>query len=301
MTFGVRRVSGTGRPQSAFTLIEMLVVIGIIIAVAAMALPLFSSLSSTGKLRKTRDALKSHCVYARSNAIRSRRMKAVTILEKRMLIVTTDYETLRHCLPVREIGAVSSTTSDTLTATASVGSGQAGYFVTLLTGDGVGQTREIKSTSGADITLTADWATTPAADDEFVIGGKDYTNPNPHLLSNYSDDEDERYDILTKLSTKNIEHFPSGVRADLDRGGEDADAPEPHGWSYIFLPNGGAWTVTAAAGNSRDDEDWKETTYIHEGKPSGPLLYGPRDEESSTVIVYAMTGQAVARNQTKIP
>jgi hypothetical protein len=130
--------------------------------------------------------------------------------------------------------------------------------------------------------------TEPKSDDTFVIGGKKYDVPNPHLLDNY-DDATQRLDIIQALALKRVRRFEAGVRVDLDDGGEPAAQPEPHGWSYVYRPGGTAWTFSASA-----DNEHQKTTYTDDaGDVSGPVLYGPRDEASSRLIVYAMTGQAV--------
>jgi len=72
------RMSAQGR--RAFTLIEMLVTIGIIILVSSMALPFIIPIMRGGKLRHAEDIVKTACLLARSRAIKERREVCVTLL-----------------------------------------------------------------------------------------------------------------------------------------------------------------------------------------------------------------------------
>jgi len=65
-------------------------------------------------------------------------------------------------------------------------------------------------------------------------------------------------------------------------------------WTYVFLPTGSAWTADPSAQNLFDAH-WIKTTYLDAttAKPAGPLIYGPQDKDSTNIIVYAMTGQAM--------
>ena len=89
----IRRAAEGGR--AAFTLVEMLVVIGIIGLVAAMSLPMIIPMIRGNKLGQAVDAVKSACIVARSKAIQERRMFCVTLLEAERCVLVTDYEDLR--------------------------------------------------------------------------------------------------------------------------------------------------------------------------------------------------------------
>lgn len=86
------------RPHSAFTLVEMLVVIGIIALVAAMSIPMITPFTRTRKLDQAAEVVKSACLLARSKAVRERRMFSVTLLEAERQIFITDYEMLRDTI-----------------------------------------------------------------------------------------------------------------------------------------------------------------------------------------------------------
>lgn len=288
------------RSRAAFTIIEMLVVVGIILLISALSLPLFVNMTKAGKLRQARETVKMACVFARSQAIRGRRMVGVTLLGAERQVIVNDYETLRHVLPLREYDVAAASAANTLVRETST-AGHSGYYVTLLTGFGTGQTRRIKSCSGKTLTLDTSWTpqndggwTAPGAGDEYAVGGRDYKAVNPHFVGNYAD-ADQRHAILRRLTVESIRNLPDGCRFDL-RNETSNTRPA---WTYVFLPAGGVWTITSKAENSRDDDNWKETTYVVEqdGKdlPGGPLIYGPKDEQSAQVIVYAMSGQAVTQ------
>lgn len=279
--FTIRR-----RKAAAFTLTEMMVVVGIIGLVAAMTIPMMIPFMRGRKLDQTAEAVKTACLLARSKAIQQRRMISVTLLEAERMVIINDYERFRQTIPIRERGfADDSVSTDTLlrdTYTANL----SGYYVTLIGGPGFGQQRRIDSTNGLTLTVDQPWTqvgawTAPEAGDEYLIGGKDYKDVCPHYIGNYVDAA-EREEILTLLTLQEPAVLPEGCRFDLaDNGG----IHEADGWTYVFLPTGGAWTLPTTANNSRDD--WSETTYM-----SGPRLYAPDDRESTTIVVYAMTGQA---------
>ncbi len=63
-------------------------------------------------------------------------------------------------------------------------------------------------------------------------------------------------------------------------------------WTYVFLPNGSAWTLPPAAKNDRST--WSITTHRAAGQLAGPRVNGPQDREWVRVVVYATTGQAVS-------
>ena len=128
----------------------------------------------------------------------------------------------------------------------------------------------------------------PAGDDQIPFC--------PHDLYNYggaNDREraDNRFNILESVTAERILYLPEGCRFDFS----DASTDYP-GWTYIFLPSGGAWTLQPDAYNARNNSYWAETTLMDSGRsPTGVCINGPANPdgaESVTVIVYATTGQA---------
>lgn len=83
------------KPEQAFTLVEMLVVIGIIMLVAAISLPLLVPMILGDKHKQAVDHVKLTCLLARSKAVQQRRMFCVTLLEAERCTVVTDYALLR--------------------------------------------------------------------------------------------------------------------------------------------------------------------------------------------------------------
>ncbi len=65
-------------------------------------------------------------------------------------------------------------------------------------------------------------------------------------------------------------------------------------WTYVFLPNGEAWTLLPPAQNVRDP-NWVLTTYMYNGAVSGPKIWGPQNLMSATVVVYGTTGQVISQ------
>jgi len=120
-----------------------------------------------------------------------------------------------------------------------------------------------------------------------AVGGDPQKPFCAHYLGNYLS-PDDRFAQLRTNALERVRYLPEGCRFDLD--GDNSDTTG--GWTYIFLPTGGVWTLPANAENKRDN--WSQTTYLAEGRPSGPVILGPGEGESVTVIVYATTGQAVS-------
>jgi len=284
----------------------MLVVIAIIGLVSALALPLFTTLMRAGKLGQGEDIVKSACLVARSRAILERRRFSVTLLEAERCVIVNDYDLLRNVLPVKETGQAAGGSATTLVRDGKTAS-WTGYYVTLASGTGLGQQRRIDRCDSETLTVDVAWTPQswnpssgdydwkhPMAGDRYVIGGKDAAWVCPHYLGNYAD-EQQRYEILSTFAVDRVRTLPEGCRFDLDRDNSDPNTPEPQGWTYIFLPTGGAWTLTTEAVNERNDEHWCETTYMPppRNRPSGPVIYAPRDRDSATVVVFAMSGQAV--------
>jgi len=114
----------------------------------------------------------------------------------------------------------------------------------------------------------------------------------PHYLGNYLGADEEaqannRFDTLTGQSMERVRYLPEGCRFDF--GGATVYRP---GWTYIFLPAGGAWTLQPDAVNARNNAQWRETTLMDGNQPTGLRIYGPNDRDAVTLVVYAMTGQA---------
>ena len=300
------------RRRAGFTLIEMMVVIGIIGLVAAMTVPLMVPFMRARKLDRAAEVVKVACARARSIAIRERRRIAVTLLEAEKMVIITDYEQLKNMLPVQEIGVCADNSDDTRLVRASETANRSGYYVTLVEPDspGFGQQRWIMAANGATLFLNSQdpwlargsWTcpddNSPPDDpsDQYVIGGRDYDDVCPHYFNeadppagNYLTVA-ERERVLTTMAIEPPRILPEGCRFDLDDDGSDPTAPELHGWTYIFLPTGGAITLTTAAENDRDY--WSQTTLMDSNdKPTGPRVYAPRDRDSAIIVVYAMTGQ----------
>mgnify|MGYP006287660725 CR=1 FL=1 len=314
----LRRAGNTA--GAAFTLVEMLTVVAIIAMATALAIPFMIGLTRGGKLSQAEDAVHSACLVARSRAISSRRMMCVTLLEAEQQILVNDYETLRNVLPVKEVGvADAGSTTTTLERESGATDNRTGYYVTLVSGIGKGQTRLIASSSGETLTLDEPWTerpadetgtttwTAPESGDRYYIGGKEYDWVCPHYEDNYAYAgtgpgvrAQKRIEVLTELNTDRVYTLPGGCRFDLDRDGSDPteqDPPdgmeEPPGWTYIFTPTGAVWTLDTQATNERNNEHWTETTYTEGGEPVGPIIHAPRGGGSSMIKVFAQSGQII--------
>jgi type II secretory pathway pseudopilin PulG len=216
----ITKFSARNGGLGAFTLVEIMVVLGIIGLVMTLSLPLLIPLMRSGKLDNASDTVKSSCVLARSKAIQERRTFAVTLFQAERAVIITDYEDLRTA---------------------------AGY----------------------------------PAQQPFC----------PHFLDNYSaatetEQSNARWENIKAKAVERIRYIPEGCRFAFD---PDVNWPC---WTYIFLPNGSAWSLPPSAQNSRST--WSIATYMLGGRPSGPHIYGPQDRESTTIVVYATTGQAMS-------
>lgn len=84
--------------------------------------------------------------------------------------------------------------------------------------------------------------------------------------------------------------------------------PDMTAWTYVFFPDGEAWTLSPPAQNLRDTT-WFSTTYMAGGAVSGPKVLGPISPglpavqtsfgllncNTATIIVYATTGQVISQ------
>ena len=314
--------SAIRNPQFAFTLIEMLVVLGIIGLVAAMSIPMLIPFMRGRKAQQSADIVKSACVFARSRAVKQRRRFCVTLLERERKVIVNDYDQLRYMLPVQEAGTTADNSAsanpqqellrDTYT------DDQKGYYVTLtdIAGLGFGQQALVTSRDAGTherLILNNDWTAQsswvyPATGETYLIGGTDSGNVHnclcPHQMDNFTGansyfstcdtDEEVRDKVLTDMAVIRPRELPEGCRFDLDADGSNPRSSEPQGWTYIFLPTGGVVTLNTAATNE-NNADWSETTYQSGGALSGPRIYGPDDKNTETIIVYAMTGQATSK------
>ena len=115
------------RTRFAFTLVEMLVIVGIIGLVMAIVLPMLIPFMRSRKLEQAADIVQSACLLARSKAIQQKRVINVTLLEAERVVIMTDYETIReettlatspkkcsaHCIRTEDVpGDASSTWAD---------------------------------------------------------------------------------------------------------------------------------------------------------------------------------------------
>ncbi len=286
----------------------MLVVLAIIGLVTAMSFPLLAQFTRGRKVEQAAETVKSSCLTARSKAIKQRRRFSVTLLERERKVIVSDYDMLRYMLPLRETGSASDGSSvTTLDRPPSSTTDWEGYYITMVSGQGAGQHRLITGASGTTLAVEEAWSAIPpppasanwafpAEGDGYAIGGKgsndlaDYVSP--HYIGNYGD-ADERDSVLTQMAVSRPKTLPEGCRFDLDADRSDPTSPEAHGWTYVFLPTGGAWTLNTDAVNAKDS-NWFQTTYQNSaGEFAGPLVFGPGDETLETIIVYAMTGKAV--------
>lgn len=216
------------RRRSAFTLIEILTVLGIMALVAVLSLPMLIPMMRSRSIENAADMVKTACIQARSKAIQERRMMCVTVLESERCVLITGYDDV------------------------------------------------------AKHVLTA-WAL-PTPKPGFVC---------PHYVSNWAS-ADDRFEQLKTLAVNGVQYLPEGCRFDLDNDSPLDNTPEPQGWTWVFLPNGSAHTLTTSAVNARDGQNWVLTTYMVGGKPAGPRIYAPENRDSVTILVYGTTGQVMS-------
>jgi len=286
----------------------MLVVLGIIGLVTAMSIPMLIPFMRGRKVRQASAMVKSACILARSRAVKQRKPFSVTILERERKVLVHDYEQLRRMLPVYETGSTadnsgSGTRERELLRESGNTYNRTGRYVTLISLDspGFGQQRKVDETDNETLrfaardewTARSGWAY-PGAGEEYAVGyDAGLSQVCPHLLANFFNGENQRDYVLTRMAVTRVRELPEGCRFDLDpHDGALPNEPQPDGWTYVFLPTGGVETLAVDARN----EKGLTTTYQdpQTGEFSGPHIYGPDDRESATIIVYAMTGQAVS-------
>ena len=150
-----------------------------------------------------------------------------------------------------------------------------------------------------------DGAAVPANVNKYVPSDK--TAPYcPHWLGNYNNNEAPATTAATaaaaNLRGAVLDHYsrrqgyipktiPEGCRFDLGTTAGEA------AWTYVFLPTGSAWTARPAAKNEFDGH-WLKTTWVDTAtnQPGGPVIEffdGREVRASTTLVVYAMTGQAM--------
>lgn len=215
----------------------MLVVIGIIALVAAMAVPMMTPFTRARKLEQAGDVVKNACILARSKAIQQRKRINVTILQDERLVFLTDYDALRD-------------------------------------------------------------APTTTYPNKYVP--PDVTTPYcAHALANYNNNAAPTLpaDITAAVALRvkaldDLSRAQGFVPRTIPEGCRFGLGAARSAWTYVFLPTGAAWTADTAAQNQFDSH-WLKTTYLDASKPAGPVIYGPQDKDSTSIIVYAMTGQAM--------
>jgi len=301
------------RTSASFTLIEMLVVLGIIGLVASMTIPMMLPFVRQRKMTLASETVKAACLLARSKAIKERRRISVTLLETEKLIIINDYDQIKRMLPMpgpapnpdrgTALDNSASSQPEIELLRAGVTYNRNDFYVTLITGPGATQQRRVVETNGNTLVVDRAWDPAepwiyPEAGEEYVIGNnKSDKDRCPHWVDNYADAA-ERERILTLMALERPRTLPEGARFDLDfdEDGDEANrhpnAPDPHGWTYIFLPTGGVWSLPSGANNSRDT--WSQTTYMDTTthRPSGPRIYAPEDRDVARIVLYGMTGQA---------
>ena len=296
------------RVSASFTLIEMLVVLGIIGLVASMTIPMMIPFVRQRKMTLASETVKAVCLLARSKAIKERRRISVTLLEAERLVIINDYDKIKRMLPILDLATALDNSDLTQPEIELLRSGVSvnrnDFYVTLTSGPGATQQRRVVETNGDTLVVDRAWDPAepwiyPEAGDEYVIGdNKSSKDRSPHWVGNYADAV-ERERILTLMALEKPRTLPEGARFDLD-GDEDDEAnrhptaPDPHAWTYVFLPTGGVWTLPVGATDSRDT--WSQTTYTDTAtnRPSGPRIYAPEDRDVVRIVVYGMTGQARA-------
>jgi hypothetical protein len=145
-----------------------------------------------------------------------------------------------------------------------------------------------------------------------------------HCLGNYNygtlANNDVRYLVLKTFSQymgETIQYLPAGCRFDF--GTLDTGAAASGAWTYVFLPDGEAWTLPPNAWNVYNGGldslnnvtygSWSLMTYTVNGVVSGPKILGPTSPGlpaiqtssgpqnclSATIIVYGTTGQVISQ------
>jgi prepilin-type N-terminal cleavage/methylation domain-containing protein len=377
------------RSRSAFTLIEMLVVLGIIALVTAMTLPMIIPMMRTRTLDSAVDTVKSACILARSTAIQQRKMMNLTFLQQTDSthgpgIVLTGYDfagavtasgtintftdnnqnwnnnSFQNCQVLlfsagtptpqqRTIQSVTNNNTISILPT-SAWSASVNYSLgNMVSYGGIGyiciadNANSVPSSSNTNWQCLS-WGTglpgnpLPQPGNVYVVMSA--ISPSQpyciHNLSNYGytgsglASNDIRFLVLKTFSQymgETLQYLPTGCQFDFGTGyaawsssvgysvgnivsdkgvvylciAANAGSEPPNSnwqilgaWTYVFLPDGEAWTLLPSATNTRDT-NWILTTYMVNGAVSGPKIWGPNNLTSSTISVYATTGQVVSQ------
>jgi prepilin-type N-terminal cleavage/methylation domain-containing protein len=295
-----------------FTLIEMLVVMGIIAIVAGVTIPMLIPMFKTRALDAAVDMVKQTCISARSMAVMSRHMMNVTFLIETDShhgpgMIVTNYDDLRSTVYgyVTSGGPVDTIYDSSQNWTIDMSN----MVVYLVNGDHC-QIRKIKFNTDKEIVIyeqvgqpydptypndpnQLDWEASPSVGSVYVvptaipkaIASKIFC---AHYLGNY-EDPTLRFQVLRTVSLfdgQTVKYLPDGIGLRLD------SIDVTSGWTYIFIPDGEVWTVPSLAQNTYNL--WYKTTCMKGGKIYGPTLVGLGGQSFEMLGLYAMTGQMVA-------
>jgi prepilin-type N-terminal cleavage/methylation domain-containing protein len=305
------------RSRSAFTLIEMLVVLGIIALVTAMTLPMIIPMMRTRTLDSAVDIAKSACILARSTAIQQRKTINLTFLQQTDAthgpgIVLTDYGFAGAVTSGGTAGYVYDSNQNWV-----ANSFQYQQILLFSTGTSAPQIRKIQSNTSNTITIyeqggaaynpsdpndpnESGWSPAPAVENVYVIlsaisSSQPYCIHNPNNYGNGPlANNDVRFLVLKTFSQymgETLQYLPTGCQFNFPT---DSTTSPVGAWTYVFLPDGEAWTLLPSATNTRDT-NWVLTTYMVNGAVSGPKIWGPNNLTSSTISVYATTGQVISQ------
>ncbi|MGD1001684.1 MAG: prepilin-type N-terminal cleavage/methylation domain-containing protein [Candidatus Brocadiia bacterium] len=343
----------------AFTLIEMLVVLGIVALVAAITLPMVVPILRTRTLDSAVDTVKTSCNLARSMALQQRKMVNLTLLQQTDSthgpgVVLTGYS---FAGSVTSNGPVDTVYDINQNWTA--GAFQYNQILLFSPGNPIPQVRKIQSNTLNTITIyeqggtpynpndpndpnESDWSPQPVAGNVYVVMSST-SSAQPyciHYFGNYYNGvlgnglpaaaDDVRFNVMKTFSLymgETIEYLPLGCQFDFTAGYSawnsltsytpgkavadkgivyyclsntiGVEPPNANwqaltAWTYVFLPDGEAWTLLPTAQNVRDP-NWFLTTCMSNGTVSGPKIWGPQNLMSATIVVYGTTGQVISQ------